>query len=109
MAEKRTILVCSCEDTMPLDKAAIESGCPGADVETGRYLCRTEVERFSKTIAAGGDIVMGCTQEAPLFAELAGANASITFAATSSGMCQSTVSSCAARMGSVAGAALSRP
>jgi ferredoxin len=80
MAEKRTILVCSCEDTMPLDKAAIESGCPGADVVTGRYLCRTEVERFSKTIAAGGDIVMGCTQEAPLFAELAGANASITFA-----------------------------
>ena len=35
MAEKRTILVCSCEDTMPLDAGAIERGCRGADVVTG--------------------------------------------------------------------------
>ena len=80
MAEKRTILVCSCEDTMPLDAAAIERGCRGANVETGRYLCRAEVERFRKLAQGGGDIVVGCTQEAPLFAELAGEGAAISFA-----------------------------
>jgi ferredoxin len=80
MAEKRTILVCSCEDTMPLDAGAIERGCRGADVVTGRYLCRAEVERFRKLAEGGGDIVVGCTQEAPLFSELAGEGASLSFA-----------------------------
>ncbi len=79
MAEKRTILVCSCEDTMPLDKGAIERGCRGADVETGRYLCRAEVERFRKIATGGGEVVVGCTQEAPLFAELAGEGADLRF------------------------------
>ncbi len=79
MAEKRTILVCSCEDTMPLDKGAIERGCRGADVETGRYLCRAEVERFRKIATGGGEVVVGCTQEAPLFAELAGEGADLKF------------------------------
>ena len=84
MAEKRTILVCSCEDTMPLDAGAIERGCRGADIVTGRYLCRAEVERFRKLAqevnSGGGDIVVGCTQEAPLFSELAGEGASLSFA-----------------------------
>jgi ferredoxin len=79
MAEKRTILVCSCEDTMPLDAAAIERGCRGADVVTGRYMCRAEAERFAKLAKSGGEIVVGCTQEAPLFAELAGESAAISF------------------------------
>ena len=48
MAEKRTILVCSCEDTMPLDADAIGRGCRGASVETARHLCRAEIERFRK-------------------------------------------------------------
>ncbi|MET0670694.1 MAG: 4Fe-4S binding protein [Xanthobacteraceae bacterium] len=65
---------------MPLDAAAIERGCRGANVETGRYLCRAEVERFRKLAQGGGDIVVGCTQEAPLFAELAGEGAAISFA-----------------------------
>jgi len=79
MAEKRTILVCSCEDTMPLDKGAIERGCRGADVVTGRYLCRAEVDRFRKIAEGGGDILVGCTQEAPLFAEIADERASLVF------------------------------
>ena len=65
---------------MPLDAAAIERGCRGADVVTGRYLCRAEVERFRKLAQGGGDIVVGCTQEAPLFAELAGEGAALSFA-----------------------------
>ena len=65
----RTILICSCEDTMPLDAGAIARGCRGAKVLTGRQLCRAELERFRT--AANGDtpLTVGCTQEAPLFSE----------------------------------------
>ncbi len=76
MAEKRTILVCSCEDTMPLDEGAIRRGCKSADVVTGRYLCRAQVETFRKAAASGAPLTVACTQEAPLFAEVAGENAS---------------------------------
>src|SRR5262245_2258677 len=72
MADQRTILVCSCEDTMPLDAAAIRRACKGAEVVEGRMLCRAELERF-RTAAAGKDsVTVACTQEAPLFAEASG-------------------------------------
>jgi ferredoxin len=73
----RKVLVCSCEDTVPLDGDAVRRACRGADVVTGRNFCRTELERF-KSAAAGGDITITCTQEAPLFRELGG-DASLTF------------------------------
>jgi ferredoxin len=71
MADDRTILLCSCEDTMPLDAGAVRKGCRGADVKTARQLCRAELERF-RAAAGAGPIVVGCTQEAPLFSEIAG-------------------------------------
>ena len=80
MAEKRTILVCSCEDTMLLDADAIRRGCPGADVLTARHLCRAEIERFRSLASGGGPITVGCTQEAPLFGEVAGEGAAVAFA-----------------------------
>ena len=75
MAEKRTILVCSCEDTMPLDADALARGCRGAQVKTANQLCRAEIERFRAAARTGDDIVVGCTQEAPLFSEVAGERA----------------------------------
>jgi len=72
MAEKRTILVCSCEDTMPLDADALARGCRGAQVKTANQLCRAELEHFRAAAKTGDDIVVGCTQEAPLFSEIAG-------------------------------------
>ena len=54
MAEgPRNILICSCEDTMPLDTGAIKRGCRGANVLTGRQLCRAELEKFRTAVAAG--------------------------------------------------------
>jgi ferredoxin len=73
------ILICSCEDTMPLDGAAVQRGCRGADVLTARQLCRAELERFRAAAASGEPLVVGCTQEAPLFSELAGDTA-VTYA-----------------------------
>jgi ferredoxin len=72
MADARTIVVCSCEDTMPLAADAVAAGCRGARVETAHQLCRAEAERFRSLAAAGGTLTVGCTQEAPLFEEIAG-------------------------------------
>lgn len=70
MTEKRTILVCSCEGTMPLDADALQRACRGAQVKTANQLCRAEIERFRAAVASGDAITVGCTQEAPLFTEV---------------------------------------
>ncbi|MEA2938598.1 MAG: hypothetical protein QOC56_2102 [Alphaproteobacteria bacterium] len=73
MAERpRHILICSCEDTMPLDAVAVGRGCRGSQVTTARQLCRAELDKFRNAAAAGEPLTVGCTQETPLFAEVAG-------------------------------------
>ena len=72
MAERpRKILICSCEDTMPLDGGAVRRACRSAEVIEGRQLCRAELERFRKAAAGGEAMTVACTQEAPLFTEVA--------------------------------------
>ena len=73
------ILICSCEDTMPLDGAAGQRGCRGAEVLTARQLCRAELEKFRAAAESGEPLVVGCTQEVPLFSEIAG-DAAVTYA-----------------------------
>jgi ferredoxin len=73
MAERpRNILICSCDDTMPLDGEAVARVCRGADVVEGRQLCRAELERFRKLAAGGAPLTVACTQESPLFEQVAG-------------------------------------
>src|SRR5262245_65732204 len=67
----RKILICSCEDTMPLDAEAVGRGCRGSEITTAHQLCRAELERFRKAVATGTPLTVGCTQEAPLFTEVA--------------------------------------
>src|SRR3954470_7764385 len=67
----RDILICSCEDTMPLDAQAVQRACRGSEVTSVRQLCRAELDKFRTAVAAGGPLTIGCTQEAPLFAETA--------------------------------------
>ncbi|MGL4729370.1 MAG: 4Fe-4S binding protein [Bosea sp. (in: a-proteobacteria)] len=69
--EGRTLVICSCEDTMPVDGAAVARACAGADVKTARHLCRSQVESFRALIETGKPLTIGCTQEAPLFREIA--------------------------------------
>jgi ferredoxin len=71
-APPRKILVCSCEDTMRLDTDAIRTGCRHAQVGTARHLCRSELDRFRSAIAGEAPLTVACTQEAPLFDEVAG-------------------------------------
>ncbi len=56
---------------MPLHGDAVRHGCRGARVETAGQLCRAELDRFRAAVAAGTPLIVGCTQEAPLFAEAA--------------------------------------
>ena len=72
MADRpRNVLICSCEDTMPLDGQAVRRACRDAVVVEGRELCRAELDRFRKIAAGGEPLAVACTQEAPLFTEVA--------------------------------------
>jgi len=64
---------------MPLDADAIRRTCRGATVETARFLCRDQIDQFRKANAIGSPITVTCTQEAPLFEEVAGDRADLTF------------------------------
>jgi len=73
MAERpHNILICSCEDSMPLAGEAVRLVCKSANVLEGRQLCRAELDRFRKSTGTGEPIMVACTQEAPLFEEAAG-------------------------------------
>jgi ferredoxin len=63
----KTILICSCEDTMRLDTATVRRGCRKSEVAEFRQLCRAELEHFRNAAKAEGPLVVGCTQEASLF------------------------------------------
>ncbi len=72
MADRpRHILICSCEDTMPLDGKAVQRACRDSVVVEGRQLCRAELDRFRKAASGAASVVVACTQEAPLFGEVA--------------------------------------
>jgi ferredoxin len=78
MAERpRKILICSCEDTMPLDAGVVRRACRSAEVLQGRQLCRAELDRVRGAAAGGAPIAVACTQEAPLFAEIGGESPSL--------------------------------
>jgi ferredoxin len=61
---------------MPLDETAIERGCKGAKLKTAHHLCRVELEKFKAELAGTDPITVACTQEAPLFSEVAEESAS---------------------------------
>ena len=67
----RTILICSCEDTIPLDGDMVRRVCRDSVVIEGRQFCRVELERFRKAAATGEQLTVACTQEVPLFNEIA--------------------------------------
>ncbi|MHB2168196.1 4Fe-4S binding protein [Alsobacter sp. R-9] len=66
----RTVVVCSCDDTMPLDGQALARGC-GGKVRTATQLCRRELDVARMLMEAGGPLTIACTQEEPLFRETA--------------------------------------
>lgn len=67
----RRVLVCNCERTMSLDAGRLAAAL-GADVPVVHsHLCRTQIESFRDAVGGGEPLLVCCTQEAPLFSEVA--------------------------------------
>ncbi|MGY3457210.1 hypothetical protein ACVWW5_002660 [Bradyrhizobium sp. LM3.4] len=64
------LMICTCEKTMPLDARAIGRVCTGRITQADQ-LCGLEIDRFKAALAEGAPITVACTQEAPLFRDLA--------------------------------------
>ncbi len=82
MGEKTRCLVCNCEKTMPLDEKKLSKAL-GTDIgQINISLCRAQLSNFEKAAQTDQDLIVACTQEAPLFHEVAeelGSNSNITF------------------------------
>jgi ferredoxin len=66
------VLVCSCEDTMPLDGEQLAAALGvGQGGKPCRHLCRTQLDVYRAALATEAPLLVACAQEAPLFTELA--------------------------------------
>ncbi len=78
----KTLKLCNCNRTMALDAKALARALKlSAPVTIHTELCRREAGAFHEALQSG-DCLVACTQEAPLFAELAeqaGAKAELKF------------------------------
>jgi ferredoxin len=69
--EDKQLKVCNCNRTMALDAKALGAALgAGKPVTIHTELCRKEIAAF-EAAARGGECVVACTQEAPLFTEVA--------------------------------------
>jgi ferredoxin len=67
---KPRLLICTCEKSMPLDAQAIGRAC-SAHVTQANQLCGVDLAQFKAALGEGAPITVACTQEAPLFKEVA--------------------------------------
>jgi len=73
---KQEVLVCNCEGTMTIDDKALGKACaaaPGAEapgeLSVAGHLCRGGIEEFLRLAKGSDELLVACTQEAPLFLE----------------------------------------
>ncbi len=67
----KNVLLCNCERTMPLDAKAVADACGAtASANANSQLCRAELEKFRTAARTGEELVVACTQEAPLFRQI---------------------------------------
>lgn len=67
----KTVLVCNCEASMPLDGAALGRALGTEAPVVHTQLCLTQLAAFRRAVETGEKLLVGCTQEAPVFAETA--------------------------------------
>jgi ferredoxin len=63
-------LLCNCNRTMPVDGKAIAGALGGEESRVSEALCRRHVAAFEAAVKSGDDLLVACTQEAPLFSAL---------------------------------------
>lgn len=70
-------LICNCNDTMPLDGAALSGNGPtpaggtSPPLKVHHLLCRREIGDFTAALDGADDVIVACTQERQLFTEMA--------------------------------------
>jgi heterodisulfide reductase subunit A-like polyferredoxin len=68
----KCLQLCTCNGTIALDAVGLAESLKLATPPTiHRELCRHEASRFRSAVEGGDEVVVACTQEAPLFRELA--------------------------------------
>ena len=67
----KTFLICNCEKSMALDGKAIGKALDIGELPVHSYLCRSEIDKFEAALTGDAPLCVGCTQESPLFAEIA--------------------------------------
>ncbi len=70
MGETSRVLVCNCEKTMELDGAALGDALGVGALKVHTNLCRRDLSAFEREAVGEGELVIACTQEAPLFGEI---------------------------------------
>ena len=65
----KTLAVCTCNGTMPLDRDALARASGVAVPPLATAMCQKDLARFKTN--AGGDMVVACTQEARLLGQVA--------------------------------------
>lgn len=66
------LLVCSCQGTMQIDGAALAAGLGLAEaLPVHRELCRAGIQSYRSALERQATVHVACTQEAPLFREIA--------------------------------------
>ncbi len=77
------LLVCNCQRTMEIDGGRLAAALGRAEPLTiHTELCRSQAANFETALASGASLTVACTQEAPLFRELAaekGGDAGLAF------------------------------
>ena len=72
MTEPRhKLLLCNCNRTSPIDGKAVAGALDlAAPPLIHTELCRKQVAAFEAAVKSGDDLLVACTQEAPLFREV---------------------------------------
>jgi ferredoxin len=74
--EGKTLKVCSCNRTVALDAAALGAALnAGEPLSVHHQLCRKDAAAYQAALGGAHDVIVACTQEAPLFGELAAGSA----------------------------------
>jgi len=78
--DSKTLKVCNCNRTMALDARALASALKSSEpITVHDQLCRKDADAFRAALGET-DVIVACTQEAPLFRELSGeSSAKISF------------------------------
>jgi hypothetical protein len=74
----KTLKLCNCNNTIPLDAKALAAALrTGTPLKIHTELCRKQAGAFQAALS-DPELLVGCTQEAPLFSELSQSAASKT-------------------------------